>query len=252
MKIGVADYGMGVWDGGSFDVEDRLEGLKGIGYEGIERLTAVSEADALHKSARCRRLGMDFGYCRGPEPQASIQWSAGLGRAYVWSDVASSRSEDFEVYCRRVNRQAEVCRKWGLRLGLHNHLGQRVQNHDEVVAFLKKCPEVGLVFDTGHLAAAGGNPVEIIRNYPDRLVVMHIKDWLVTAPDVGLDQWPRRGHFCELGAGNLPGFSNAAVLEALQAVGYDGWIFVEHDTHLQEPLKDLAISRRFIREHSGW
>ena len=100
-------------------------------------------------------------------------------------------------------------------------------------------------------AEFGGDPVEIIRRFPDRLIVMHVKDWLVTAPEVGLDQWPKRGRFCELGGGNLPGFSNAAVLAALRAVGYDGWIFVEHDTHLREPLEDLAVSRQFIRQHGG-
>ena len=39
-----------------------------------------------------------------------------------------------------------------------------------------------------------------------------------------------------------------AVMRALVDVGYDGWVFVEHDTHLQDPLKDLAISRQYLRE----
>jgi hypothetical protein len=31
-------------------------------------------------------------------------------------------------------------------------------------------------------------------------------------------------------------------MQALVEVGFDGWVFVEHDTHLQDPVKDLAIS----------
>ena len=58
--------------------------------------------------------------------------------------------------------------------------------------------------------------------------------------------WYERGRFCELGAGNI-GLDNKAVLRTLKEVGYDGWVFVEHDTHLQDPLKDLAVSREYIR-----
>mgnify|MGYP001582736671 FL=1 len=47
MKFGVADYGMNVWDGGCFDIEERLAGLKKTGYEGTERLSITSASDAL-------------------------------------------------------------------------------------------------------------------------------------------------------------------------------------------------------------
>jgi hypothetical protein len=32
------------------------------------------------------------------------------------------------------------------------------------------------------------------------------------------------------------------------SVGYYGWVFVEQDTHLQDPLEDLAISRAYLRK----
>jgi len=68
MKFGIADYGMNVWDGGCFDIEERLIGLKKIGYDGTERLTAASASDALERAARYRRLGADFATCLGPDP----------------------------------------------------------------------------------------------------------------------------------------------------------------------------------------
>jgi sugar phosphate isomerase/epimerase len=54
------------------------------------------------------------------------------------------------------------------------------------------------------------------------------------------------GRFCELGAGNI-GMDNAAILRGIVDSGYDGWVFVEHDTHLRDPLEDLAVSREYIR-----
>ena len=70
---------------------------------------------------------------------------------------------------------------------------------------------------------------------------------MLTNPEIGLDRWPQRGRFCELGGGNI-GLNNADILNAIVRSGYDGWVFVEHDTHLQDPLKDLAISRNYIRK----
>jgi inosose dehydratase len=243
MKFGVADYGMNVWDGGCFDIEERLASLKEIGYEGVERIEAVSGEDALAKAARYRRLGMDFATCRGPSVETSIRWTAGLGKTYVWANVTG---KDFETFCRQVNKQIEVCKLWGIKVGLHNHLGTLVESQEELEEFLRRCPECGLILDTAHLAAADGDAVEIARKYADRVVAIHLKDWLVTKPEVGLDRWFERGRFCELGAGNV-GLDNIAVMRTLAEAGYNGWVFVEQDTHLQDPLLDLSISREYLR-----
>ena len=243
MKFGIADYGMNVWDGGCFDVGERLASLKEIGYEGLERLRAVSADDAVNKAAVYRRLGMDFATVLGPDKDLSIQWTAAFYREYVWTMV---EARDFDTFCRQVNRQIEVCAAWGVKVALHNHLGTPVESQDQVQEFLARCPECGLILDTAHLAAADGDPIAIVRNYPDRLTSIHLKDWLVANPEIGLDQWPQRGRFCELGAGNI-GLDNEAVMKALVEVGYDGWIFVEHDTHLRDPLEDLAVSREYLK-----
>jgi sugar phosphate isomerase/epimerase len=243
-KIGVADYGMNVWDGECLDTERRLRELKKIGYEGLERLEASGNDDAVHKAARFRALGMDFATCRGPTEEVGIRWTAAFGKAYVWT---ASASPDFDVFCRQVNHQVSVCADRGIRVGLHNHLGSAVESQEELEAFLAACPGCGLVFDTAHLAAADGDVMTIIEKYPDRMLMVHVKDWLVTNPEIGLDQWYNRGRFCELGAGNI-GMDNAAAVTSLVAAGYEGWFCVEHDTHLRDPLEDLAHSREYLRE----
>lgn len=244
MRFGVADYGMSVWDGGGFDSEERWAGLKAIGYDGIERIYAVTADDAMSKAARIRRMGMDFGTCLGPNPEASIQWTAALGKSYVWVAVAA---RDFDTFCRQVNIQAAACSRWGIRLGLHNHLGSLIEKQSQLEEFLARCPGCGIIIDTAHLAAADGSPIEIVEKHPHRLVAVHLKDWLLLKPEIGLDNWTERGRFCELGAGNI-GLDNAGVVRALVEAGYDGWVFVEQDTHLQDPLQDLAISRQYLRD----
>jgi sugar phosphate isomerase/epimerase len=243
MKIGVADYGMNVWDGGCFDTEERLLRLKEIGYEGLERLEAIASDQAIGKAAMYRRLDMGFATCRGPTPEASIQWTAALGKDYVWAGVTG---RDFDTFCRQVNIQIKNCARYNVRVGLHNHLGSPVESQAQLEEYLVRCPESGLILDTGHLAAAGGDPLAIIRKYSARLVAVHIKDWLVKDAKIGLERWFERGRFCELGAGNI-GMDHKGAVKALLQAGYDGWVFVEHDTHLREPLLDLELSRQYLR-----
>ena len=244
MRFGIADYGMNQWDGGCFDLEQRLLDLRSIGYEGLERLEAATGEQALTRSATFHRLGMDFATVRGPQVQDNIQWTCALGKGYIWTQVLG---KDFATFCRQVNRQVEMAAKWGVRVGLHNHLGTLVESQGQLEAFLATCPGCGLILDTAHLAAAGGDNHEIVAKYAHRLVAVHLKDWLVTNGEIGLERWPQRGRFCELGAGNI-GLDNAKVLREIVASGYDGWVFVEHDTHLRDPLLDLAASREYIRQ----
>jgi sugar phosphate isomerase/epimerase len=249
MKFGVADYGMNVWYGGLYDIEERLLDLKKLGFNGTERLEAVSPSDALYKAALYRKLGMDFSTCRGPNVQVTTEWTAALGKKYVWlTPGQADRAVDFEVFCRRSNAMIKACRNWDVTASIHNHMHQRVENQQELEDFLKACPDAGIVFDTGHLSMAGGDPVEIVKKYHKRISVMHLKDVFLPGgvrPD-GIKEY----RFCELGAGNN-GFDNAPVIEMLLKVGWEGWIHIEHDVHLRDPLKDLAVSLNFVKAVIG-
>lgn len=243
MRIGIADYGMNVWDGGTcFDLEERLRGLRDIGYEGIERLTVAGGEHALEAAALYRKLGMDFATVRAPTAELSIRYTAALGKRYVWTSV-DGRS--FDAFCRQVRIQGAACKRYGIDVALHNHMGTPVETQEQLEAFLAECPDSKLVFDTAHLAAMGGDAEAIAAKYADRLAVLHLKDWIETDP--GQSDWTKRGYFCGLGRGNI-GLDNAAVLKAAAKAGYDGWVFVEHDTHLKEPLDDLRASRQYVRE----
>ena len=251
MKFGVADYGIKQWDGGIYDIDEELEMLSKIGFQGIERLTASSPSDAMNKAARFRRAGMDFATVRGPDIGHNIQWTAALGKNYVWTEIKNdARQEDMDTFCRKVNKLSSVCARWGIKTALHNHLGQRVESHEELDEFMTRCPEVNLVFDAGHLAGAGGDPVKVIHDYHDRISMMHIKDVFIKDPSRGLEQWNQRLRFCELGAGN-DGFDTIPVMEALVEHGYDGWVCIEHDNHQRDPKIDLTTSYNFLA-HAGF
>ena len=246
MKIGVADYGMFVWEGGLFDYEQRLADIRAIGYDGLERLHPISEADALNTAAMARRMGMDFATCLAPTAEKSIQWTAALGKDYVWTDVSAKNFDDF---CRQVNTQARACARYGIKVALHNHLGSLVETQEQLDEFMARCPDAGLLLDTGHLAVAGGDALATADRYYDRLVAVHLKCWVMQ--DKSSAEWYRRGYFTGLdyqgGEPDEVRVPNAEVIALLKARGFDKWVMVEHDTHLREPLEDLAASREWMR-----
>jgi sugar phosphate isomerase/epimerase len=249
MKFGVADYGMNVWYGGLYDIEERLQDLKEIGFDGTERLEAATAADAVNKAAIYHKMGMGFSTCRGPNMQDTIQWTVAFAKKYIWlTPGQADRKVDFDVYCRRAKALTKTCKRWGITAAIHNHMHQRVENQQEFEDFMKAVPDAGVVFDTGHLSMAGGDPVEIVKKYHKRIMVMHLKDVFLTGEtrEDGIKDY----RFCELGSGNN-GFDNAKVLEALMEVGWDGWIHIEHDQHQRDPLVDLKTSREFIKDVIG-
>ncbi len=241
MKVLVADYGLNVWYGDIYDYEDRLAMLKELGYDGLERLHAATEAEVLHTAALARRMGMGFATCESPRPADSLQWTAALGMRYIWS---ASNAPDLDAFCRQTNAQIAAAKKYGVAVALHNHLGSAVETWAQLEEYMHRCPESALILDTGHLAGAGGDALLAVERYFDRLVMVHLKDYVLT--DAGNPNWWQRLRFCELGGGEM-GELNALVIRKLLEKGYAGPIAVEHDTHLRDPRPDLKSSREYIR-----
>ncbi len=244
IKYGVADYGLNVWDGGRYDIQLRLEELKNIGFDGTERLECNDAADAMYRAAVYKRLNMDFATCLSSAGiEQSNSFTAALGKEYVWLTPGESlrTNVDMDSFIRRAKRFTQAAKCAGVKAALHNHLGLRIQDQDEIEQFMTEVPDAYLLLDIGHLHGAGGDILTIIEKYISRIAAIHFKDVFIKDASIGLEQWPERLRFCELGAGNcqLP-WQQAAQL--LKNLGYNRWVFIEHDTHLRNPLLDLKTS----------
>ncbi len=184
---------------------------------------------------------MDFTTCRGLNAADTLTFTAALRKKYTW---VQSNARDFDTFCRHANHQAELAAQYGVKVGLHNHLGTPVETQEQLEEFFKRCPNCYLVFDIGHLAAAGGDPVYIAKKYFDRIVTVHFKDYVFK--DENASYWQDRLRFCEIGGGVM-GDTAKSVAKVLLDNGYDDWVMVEHDTHLQDPKIDLKISRDYLK-----
>ena len=246
-KLGVADYGMDVWYGGNWNLQQRLELLKSIGVDGIEWLKASTASEAVQKASQFHRMGMDFASCSMADPELTMKCASAFGKEYVWITVPCTRDVPWDAYCRRANAFVEAAKYYNLKAALHNHLGSRVESQQELDDFMKAVPDAALLLDIAHLHAAGGDCVETVRKYHDRLAAVHFKDIFYKDLNVGLDAWWDRLRFCELGGGNA-GLDYCAIAEELRKFRYDKWVLIEHDTHLRAPEIDLKKSADILKE----
>lgn len=147
---------------------------------------------------------------------------------------------------------ASEAKPLGHALTFHHHVGTYVETAAELERLMAAADPglVGLCLDVGHLQLAGGDPVEAIERYGERVRHVHLKDvdqavarrmrsGLVGDFLAGL----RERAFTELGGGelDLPG-----VLAALARRDYGGWLMVEQDTTWRPPSESAAISRAVL------
>lgn len=96
----------------------------------------------------------------------------------------------------------EAAKRYNIKAALHNHLGCRIEQQDELELFMEQVPGAMLVLDIAHLHAAGGDCIRTIQKYHDRLATAHFKDIFYKDLNVSLETWWERLRFCEVGGGN--------------------------------------------------
>ncbi|NPV48833.1 MAG: sugar phosphate isomerase/epimerase [Armatimonadetes bacterium] len=109
-----------------------------------------------------------------------------------------------------------------VRLALEPHFGNVLQQPEDFRFVLDRLsdPRLGICVDTGHFHSAQVCTVDVIREFADRLVNVHLKDH-VGATSVGIGR----------GEVDLP-----AVVAALREVGYSGGLTVELEVEDPENL----------------
>jgi inosose dehydratase len=146
----------------------------------------------------------------------------------------------------RLTDLADRLARGGIRLAYHHHMGTVVEDEAEIDRLMAATGDsVGLLLDTGHLAFAGADPATLAYRHGRRIAHVHCKD---VRDDVLA--WVRGGDASFLdavvaGVFTVPGDGSidfSAVLEALAAVEYHGWLVVEAE---QDPAKapPLAYAR---------
>lgn len=128
---------------------------------------------------------------------------------------------------------AALAGEHGLKTVLHPHVGTLVETPEEIDAFASGS-SVDLCLDTGHVLAAGGDPVAVAQRWSSRIAHVHVKDvdaslaTSVLEGELTYAEAVRAGMYRPLGGGDV---DLAGVVAAL-GPGYDGWWVLEQDVML--------------------
>lgn len=156
----------------------------------------------------------------------------------------AATSDDYVRLGRLLTTLGERTSDLGITLAYHPHMGALGEKPEEVSKILDASDArfVKLLLDIAHYQQGGGHPAQAIRQYADRLGLLHIKD---VESRTGA---PESYRFVELGRGrvDLP-----AVFAALRDVRFAGWAVVELDAvpdGARTPKASAIISKRYLDE----
>lgn len=122
----------------------------------------------------------------------------------------------------------ELVEEFGVKIGIHNHgPGARYDKvADTLEAVEGHSPMIGACVDTGHAIRSGEAPHEIIRQLGDRVISVHIKDWV------------HGGEEQIIGEGDM---DLVAAVRALRDLNFAGPVMMEYENSPENPVPEMKI-----------
>lgn len=179
--------------------------------------------DEFHKIEKAVNLAKEFG-------AENLIVGGGAQRA------SGIRESDYLKLAVQLDRVTELAAAAGLIACFHPHLSTIVEGPAQL-AKVMALSKIAFCPDTAHLAAGGGDPAALIRQYPERVRHVHLKDFQ-----------SKPFAFLPLGKGSLD-FGD--IFSALKEINYQGWTVVELDAYDGVPKDAAAISMKFIKDNLG-
>ncbi|RBW46919.1 myo-inosose-2 dehydratase [Psychromonas sp. B3M02] len=270
--------------GGDIPLEQCLNEMAEAGFTGTELGTKYPrEPEILVPLLKNHGLVLASGWfsgnlmvCSAEQEIANMQkhiklLKAAGCKAMVYGEVSNSVHGDIQValskrvilsadewqeYGRKITIVADhLLHEHGIKLSFHHHVGTICETEADVDKLMEVTgPSVFLTLDTGHITYGGGNPVNVIRRWGDRIGHMHFKDLRLgvmeaaRTADKSFLSAVLDGVFTVPGTGDV---NYDDVFSALKARDYEGWLLVEAE---QDPAKadPLTFAKTAYQNISGY
>ena len=122
----------------------------------------------------------------------TVEDAATCGQKYVvtpWLEESIRRNyDDFMTFMDVFNRCGELCNKWGMKFGYHNHDFEFSEkfNGESLFDIMMRNIDPDLVvvqLDTGNLYNGGAVAKDVVDRYPGRFEFVHLKDVVRTGDE---------------------------------------------------------------------
>ena len=124
----------------------------------------------------------------------------------------------------------KLAEEYDVHLAIHNHGGRHWLGNSDALRWVyrKTGKRIGLCLDTAWALDSGEDPAAMVREFSDRLHILHLKDFIFDKA--------RRPEDVIIGSGNL----NLGVLaKALEQTGFDGILILEYEGDVDNPVPAL-------------
>ncbi|MBS0032031.1 sugar phosphate isomerase/epimerase family protein [Chitinophaga sp. 22321] len=190
------------------DPSGTLKQLSAMGYKNVEHAGYANRKFYGYSAADFKKLLGDLGLLMPSghtvmqkkhwdsakkdftdEWKYTVEDAAIVGQHYVispWLDESLRQNyDDFKAYMDVFNKSGELCKKSGMKFGYHNHDFEFSQqlNGKKIFDLILQNTDPSLVaqqLDIGNMYHAGGIALDIIKQYPGRFELMHVKDEIKT------------------------------------------------------------------------
>ena len=146
--------------------------------------------------------------------------------------------DEYRIVAEELNRIGEICKRYGINFGYHNHAFEFEKMDDKVpynILLDETDPElVSFQNDIYWTIKAGYDPLEYFHNYPGRFATLHIKDM---ATD---------GQSCIIGNGTI---DYRKILKSSGTAGTELLIYEQEQYDEGSPLYCAEQSIRYIHTH---
>lgn len=238
-----------------------LKQLSAMGYRNVEHANYVNGKFYGYAPTEFKKilddlgLGMHSGHTRfGADDwnetrkdftdvwKQTVSDAATVGQQYVispWLDDQYRKSFDTLVaYMDIFNKNGELCKKSGLKFGYHNHNFEFSTHFNgmtmyEIILTHTDPTLVAQQIDIGNMYGAGGNAMDLLKKYPGRFELMHVKDEIKsTAPD-NMDGYEST----VIGAGVM---QTRAIADLGRKIGITRHFIIEQESYQDKTALDSA------------
>jgi inosose dehydratase len=164
-------------------------------------------------------------------------------------------NEDWDNLVNGLLKIGMLAQEKGMRIVYHHHMGTGVQTFEETEKLMEMTDPnlVSLLVDTGHIALAGGEPLELIKRFPDRIKHVHFKDVRKNVMKLAIEKDMSFLEAVKLGIFTVPGdgmIDFVPIIRELERTNYEGWIIVEaeQDPKKAPPLEYAMKARAYLKQ----